>query len=63
MRAADLPVGSVVAGKRRAWVKVDVEPSGTWHGSGSNEFEYDDWVQEYLDKGAQVLRVGDGGQP
>jgi hypothetical protein len=49
-----------VAGVRRAWVKIDDEGYGMWHGTGSNYSDYDDEVQVQLDRGAQVLRVGDG---
>lgn len=60
-RAADLPLGSVVTGLRRAWVKVDEDKGhGVWHGTGSNETDYDEEIQVYIDRGAQVLRVGDG---
>lgn len=59
-RAVDLSLGSVVAGVRRAWVKIDDEGYGMWHGTGSNYSDYDDEVQVQLDRGAQVLRVGDG---
>jgi hypothetical protein len=68
-RAADLPVGSVVAMKSpggvydssgKQWVKDFREHHYCWtdqHGHLYNDF----MVQQYMDqRGAQVLRVGDG---
>jgi hypothetical protein len=56
-RAADLPVGSVVAIGWRVWLKR--RPDG-WKRAGDTDLEPNVHVQPDLDNGAQVLRVGDG---
>ena len=61
-RAADLPVGSVVAHPGTAWIKTAVAANelGSWLCTG-DDMSTQDWEpQEALDAGAQVLRVGDG---
>jgi hypothetical protein len=56
-KAADLPSGSVVATEFTAWIKS--EP-GWWQVTGDEVSETEDDVQDFLNEGAQVLRVGDG---
>jgi coenzyme F420-reducing hydrogenase beta subunit len=56
-RAADLPVGSVVADTTAAFIKVDTD---TWHETFHESPVEERFIQITLDGGAQVLRVGDG---
>lgn len=58
-RAADLPVGSVVALRRTAWVKVATDQP-QWELSGDLTQYTDHQVDIYLANDAHVLRVGDG---
>lgn len=70
-RAADLPVGSVVADRRRAFIKTEMNlglDRDNWRctsGSTWSDHEIDDWrdpgghVAEFSGP-AVVLRVGDG---
>ena len=61
VRAADLPVGSVVATAAKTWLRAPDRPDGRplWlHSSG---IRCTGWsVDEALTAGALVLRVGDG---
>ena len=64
-RAANLPVGSIVAQRQRVYLKCGTdEPSLPWtHMEGTSmyvNYASDEDVQDRLDAGAQVLRVGDG---
>ena len=66
-RAADLPIGSVVADPTRVYLKGGTdEPSLPWtlmEGTSMYvNYASDEDVQDRLDAGAQVLRVGDGNQ-
>jgi hypothetical protein len=61
-RAAELPVGSVVAKPLIAWIKAyddDPEWEGTSSPGGGHLCSNDD-IDAAIARGAQVLRVGDG---
>lgn len=60
MRAADLPVGSVVADDVQALFRYG--PSGdSWRTTWGGASRVDDaYVDQVLAAGAQVLRTGDG---
>ncbi len=61
-RAADLPVGSIIANSHTAWIKTDAASGfGSWLATGEELNTYTFVPQEALNEGAQVLRVGDGG--
>lgn len=55
-RAADLPEGSVVALNKIAWIKG----RDWWHATGIGSPYLDSDVDQRIDAGAQVLRVGTG---
>lgn len=57
VRAVDLPVGSVVATARSAWIK---HPN-LWERT-NGAFYADRDLDSVLAEGAEVLRVGTGGQ-
>lgn len=61
-RAADLPVGSIVANGHTAWIKTSKADNdlGSWSGTGDDMSTYDWRPQKALDAGAQVPRVGAG---
>lgn len=61
-RAADLPVGSIVANGHTAWVKTSKADNdlGSWSTTGDDMSTYDWEPQEALNDGAKALRVGDG---
>lgn len=56
-RAADLPVGSIVATTYQAWIRSF---DGGWLGTNDEHGATDEWVQLAMENGAEVLRVGDG---
>jgi hypothetical protein len=58
VRAADLPDDSVVAVRDRAWIKIARSYWRCTDGSGGN----DGHIDGLLANGAQVLRVGTGGE-
>ncbi len=60
LRAADLPVGSVVADKTESFIKIEVDVTGEWYKTCSDDLWWDSEVQACLNAGAKVLRVGDG---
>jgi hypothetical protein len=55
--AADLPNGSVVADDASAWFKV--QPNG-WQVTGHGPAADDRHIDWQIQRGAQVLRAGDG---
>jgi len=59
-RAADLPVGSIVANDHTAWIKNTKaeDELGNWSGTGDDMGTYDWEPQEALDHGAVVVRRG-----
>ncbi len=59
-RAADLPVGSVVATATKAYVRTDLPNFYAWSISDSEWHVPDESVDRAIADGAQVLRVGDG---
>lgn len=60
VRAADLPVGSIVANDHTAWIKISTADHelGSWLGTGDDMPTYDWEPQEALNAGAVVLRHG-----
>lgn len=59
LTSADLPVGSVVADETRTWIKT--ERTGDlaaycWQPGGWSDSQID----QHRERGAEVLRVGDG---
>lgn len=60
VKAADLPVGSIVANQHTAWIKVSkkLPDLGTWLETGDGMSTYDWDPQAALDGGARVLREG-----
>ena len=56
-RAADLPVGSIVARRTYCLIKAT---TGNWERAGDEGFDSEADAQVELDLGAQVLRVGGG---
>ncbi len=59
-RAADLPTGSVVFSERTTYVKDHPTDSAPWRGTRGGY--HGDWeVDVALDAGAEILRVGRGG--
>jgi hypothetical protein len=60
-RAADLPVGSVVATAWATFIKVDM-PGYMWRGTTTPPVKTNDEVDKLFvgEPTAQVLRVGDG---
>lgn len=60
LRAADLPVGSVVAGETESFITAERDATGEWYKTCSDDLWWDSEVQACIDAGAQVLRVGDG---
>ncbi len=60
-RAADLPVGSVVAINGVRYTRQATEVEWPWQSADAGPVYSDDGVQDALDnRSAQVLRVGDG---
>lgn len=61
--ASSLPMGTVVADDRRAYIKTgDPHPHYGWQGTGetfADDAKIDSLLREY---GGQILRVGLGGQ-
>jgi hypothetical protein len=60
-RAADLPQGSVVATTRHVWIKEDASSINPWAGYCETVRALsDDYIDDRLADGAEVLRVGSG---
>ncbi len=60
MNAADLPEGSVVANNKKAWIKTSPSNYSQWRGTSGGYYP-DKLVQDAIDAGAKVLRVGSDG--
>jgi hypothetical protein len=60
VKAADLPVGSIVANDHTVWIKTSKADNdlGSWNGTGDDMSTYDWEPQEALNDGAVVLREG-----
>ena len=58
-RAADLPVGSVVAAASTVWIRTENGPLA-WASIGRAARFGDRSIDQEISHGAQVLRVGDG---
>jgi hypothetical protein len=58
-RAADLPDGSVVANRNKAWIKNHPSGWSPWR-STQGSYEHDKFIDEALASGATVLRYGYG---
>jgi hypothetical protein len=61
-RAADLPVGSIIANDHTAWIKVSKADNdlGCWSATSDELATYDWEPQEALNSGAVVVRRGTG---
>lgn len=64
MTARDLPIGSIIATDRKAWIKrYDRIDGPYWIGTGAWEVQTTDTVMDgELSDGAKIVRVGDGTQ-
>ena len=59
VRAADLPTGSVVADGEQAYIKTHPTRWSQWRATSGAHID-DTQVQDVLDTGGAVLRVGTG---
>ncbi len=58
-RAVDLPIGSVVADTEHAYFRADDDRHHPWRVTNGGRYAHFH-IDEALDAGATVLRVGDG---
>ncbi len=61
IKAADLPVGSVVADRHSAWFKDHPRDWAQWRGT-RGDYAPDHFIDSALDDGATVLRHGYGNE-